>query len=233
MTAVLTPSTKGLRKSLEDIMNFTMPLAPASQQAQIKKSDSSGDFVSSTTTTNEITSTGANESANSTSDSIVDSSICEPPVGDSGKDNDECNDGENADKNEEDDDDDDDEDEDEDEDEDHEEWLEKVGLNSKVVVTMQRNSKNAQKDSLFYFDNRPKSTLLFSESGDVQSLFNYLLNSKTCMLASGPLAGVPPTLLAPVPFVGATLHKLRLEQNIIKSVGIDGKQIANKLCNYE
>lgn len=225
MTAVLTPSTKGLRKSLEDIVNFSMPLAPASQQAQLKKSDSSGDFASSsttTTTTNEIASTGANESANSTSDSIVDSSICEPPVGDSIKDNDEYNnEGENRDKNEEESNDDDDDEEDEDED--HEEWLEKVGLNSKVVVTMQRNSKNAQKDSLFYFDNRPKSTLLFSESGDVQSLFNYLLNSKTCMLASGPLAGVPPTLLAPVPFVGATLQKLRLEQHVIKSVGIDGK----------
>lgn len=214
-----------MRKTLEDI-DFTMPLAPASQQAQLKKSDSSSDFSAPANDASSTAVTKSNESVNSNSDSIIDSSICEPAVNTSntskkdeeggiGDGVDYCGEGSKEDK--------DDDDDDEESDEDHEEWMEKVGLNSKVVVNLQRNSKNAQKDSLFYFDNRPKSTLMFSESGDVQALFNYLLNSKTSMLTSGPLAGVPPTLLAPVSFIGANPQKLRLEQNVIKSVNANGK----------
>ena len=207
-----------MRKSLEENdLNFTMPLAPPSQQAQLmKKSDSSSEIVNGESTTTTTSHQNNNESINSNTSGVENNSMLgggELNVSD--KNNDDETSGEKAseDMNEED-------DENEDDD-DHEEWMEKVGLNSKVV-TLQRNNKNANKDSHFYFDNRPKSTLLFPESGDVQSLFNYLLNSKACVLTSGPLAGVPPTLLAPVPFVGATLQKIRLEQNVIKSVTATG-----------
>lgn len=58
--------------------------------------------------------------------------------------------------------------------------------------------------------------------GDVQALFNFLLNSKTCVSNSGPYSGIPPTLLSPTAFVGATLQKTKIEQNIIKSLTKEG-----------
>lgn len=185
----------------------------------MKKSDSSSEIVNSEMT---ATSHQNNESINSNTSGVENHSMLgggELNLSDKNNDDETACEKASEDMNEED-------DENEDDD-DHEEWMEKVGLNSKVV-TLQRNNKNANKDSHFYFDNRPKSTLLFPESGDVQSLFNYLLNSKACVLTSGPLAGVPPTLLAPVPFVGATLQKIRLEQNVIKSVTATGIESLTK-----
>ena len=91
------------------------------------------------------------------------------------------------------DDDDEEEEEDEESDDEPDEWLEQIGLNSAVnfkASILQRNNKNINKDSLLNFDNRPRSTLLFTQGGDVQALFNFLLNSKSCMANSGPLTGV-------------------------------------------
>lgn len=58
-------------------------------------------------------------------------------------------------------------------------------------------------------DRRPRS-LVFVERENVQALFNFLLNSRACFSPTGPLAGVPPTLLAPVAFHGATLRSLKV-----------------------
>ena len=58
-------------------------------------------------------------------------------------------------------------------------------------------------------DGRPESTALVT-GGDVYALLNFLLNSRACVAASGPLAGVPPTLLAPVGFQGASLQPLKV-----------------------
>ena len=41
-------------------------------------------------------------------------------------------------------------------------------------------------------------------------LINFLLNSTSCISSSGTLAGVPPTLLSPVAFQGATLKQLKV-----------------------
>jgi hypothetical protein len=127
-----------------------------------------------------------------------------------------------SDQNEENDEDDDDEENEEDDSDEPDEWLEQIGLNSAVnfkASVLQRNTKNQQKDSLYNFDKRPNSALYFNQSSDVQALFNFLLNSSsTVMMSSGPLSGIPPTLIAPTAFVGATLHKNRVEQNVIKSL---------------
>ena len=60
-------------------------------------------------------------------------------------------------------------------------------------------------------DGRPESTALVT-GGDVYALLNFLLNSRACVAASGPLAGVPPTLLAPVGFQGAALQPLKVRR---------------------
>lgn len=207
MTAILTPSTKGLRQALKDI-NFSMPLAPAG----MKKSES-GEFKNENS--NSLGSENSNDKTNKSfgdeNESNLNCSGQEKCLDENAQDG-------IAEKEE-------DDEENDDDCEEPDEWLEQIGLNSTVNFkssVLQRNSKNAQKDSTYNFDNRPRSTLYFSEGGDVQALFNFLLNSKSCMSSSGPLTGVPPTLLSPVSFIGATLQKIKVEQNVIKSLNSFG-----------
>jgi hypothetical protein len=70
------------------------------------------------------------------------------------------------------------------------------------------------------------------KGGDVQALFNFLLNSKTCVSNSGPLTGIPPTLLSPTTFVGATLQKIKIEQNIIKSLTSEGNSLTQYALDF-
>lgn len=236
MTAVLTPSTKGLRQSLKDI-NFTMPLAPANHGMRKSESGDLKNNETSNSNSNEInaeTNCDGNKTAIDKNNSNLNltneehnSSGCANLNGSSGMAHDEdkkCDQEEKGDEN-----DNDEEDEENDDDnEEPDEWLEQIGLNSAVNFkssVLQRNNKNAQKDSLFNFDNRPRSTLYFSEGSDVQALFNFLLNSKSCMSNSGPLTGIPPTLLAPLPFTGATLQKIKVEQNVIKTLTSSGEPL--------
>lgn len=58
-------------------------------------------------------------------------------------------------------------------------------------------------------DRTPES-LIYVEGVEAQALFNFLMNCKSSTATTGPLAGVPPTLLAPVAFHGATLKPLKV-----------------------
>lgn len=58
-------------------------------------------------------------------------------------------------------------------------------------------------------DNHPESVACV-EGSSVHVLFNYLLTSKTTITTTGPHAGVPPTILAPMGFKGATLKALKV-----------------------
>ena len=68
----------------------------------------------------------------------------------------------------------------------------------------------SKKEGFRVIDNRPESVILVSGLGDLQALFNYLINCRTCISSSGVQAGVPPTILAPTAFVGATLKQLKV-----------------------
>ena len=63
------------------------------------------------------------------------------------------------------------------------------------------------------------------EAADTCALFNFLLNCRTCIANTGPQAGIPPTILAPIAFKGATLkaHKVGY---IVTNYGTLGQ------CNY-
>jgi hypothetical protein len=221
MCAILTPSTKGLRQSLKDI-NFTMPLAPQSTQSLAKKSEMDAAAASDASLNASESMNNPEEAENSVHFSLGPTGVEEDLENQRQRDN-SMNETEKkaakskAEENEEED----DEEKEEDDSDEPDEWLEQIGLNSAVnfkASVLQRNSKNQQKDSLYNFDNRPRSALYFDQSSDVQALFNFLLNSKTCIMNSGPMSGVPPTLIAPTAFLGATLQKNRVEQNIIKSL---------------
>ena len=58
-------------------------------------------------------------------------------------------------------------------------------------------------------DSTPTS-LVYVEGMEIQGLVNFLLNSRSCISTTGHLAGVPPTLLAPVAFQGGTLKALKV-----------------------
>lgn len=55
-----------------------------------------------------------------------------------------------------------------------------------------------------------RHSLVFVKGVEAQALFNFLINCKSATAAIGALAGVPPTLLAPTAFHGATLKPLKV-----------------------
>lgn len=70
-----------------------------------------------------------------------------------------------------------------------------------------------QRDTYKVIDNRPESTV-FVEGAETQALFNYLLNCRSCIAITGLQAGLPPTILAPVAFKGATLSPLKVSNRL-------------------
>lgn len=58
-----------------------------------------------------------------------------------------------------------------------------------------------------------RQSLVFVRGVETQALFNFLINCKSAIAATGALAGVPPTLLAPTAFHGAMLKPLKVSVN--------------------
>lgn len=67
-----------------------------------------------------------------------------------------------------------------------------------------------------------KESLVVVTGVEAQALFNWLINCRSTVSNTGPHAGIPPTLLAPVAFTGATLTplkvRIRLLNNIFNSI---------------
>jgi hypothetical protein len=57
-----------------------------------------------------------------------------------------------------------------------------------------------------------RQSLVFVKDMETQALFNFLINCKSTTAATGALAGVPPTLLSPIAFHGATLKPLKVRR---------------------
>jgi len=69
-------------------------------------------------------------------------------------------------------------------------------------ISSQSNAHEEKKKSSLIMIVGTQAALLF---------FNFLLNSKTFLVpSSGPYKGIPPTLLSPVAFVGASLKALQV-----------------------
>ena len=58
-------------------------------------------------------------------------------------------------------------------------------------------------------DHRPES-VVFVKGMNTFTLLNFLINCKSLIATSGPQAGLPPTLLSPVAFRGATMQMLKV-----------------------
>jgi len=64
-------------------------------------------------------------------------------------------------------------------------------------------------------------SIILIKGVEVNAFFNFLLNCKSIVPPTGPFAGIPPTLLAPVAFFGATLSLLKVRENKMHSDGND------------
>lgn len=58
-------------------------------------------------------------------------------------------------------------------------------------------------------DHKPESVVCV-EGSHTFTLINFLINCKSVVAAAGSQAGLPPTLLAPIAFRGATMHTLKV-----------------------
>ncbi|XP_060592428.1 protein downstream neighbor of Son-like [Ruditapes philippinarum] len=100
-------------------------------------------------------------------------------------------------------------------------WLESMGLDKKQFPSLDPNKVKLQREGFRVIDHRPES-LVMVEGSDVQALFNFLLNCRTCVAMSGTQAGLPPTILSPAPFKGATLKSHKVKHTAVKQSDRDG-----------
>ncbi|CAH2086770.1 unnamed protein product [Euphydryas editha] len=100
--------------------------------------------------------------------------------------------------------------------EDPDEFLSQMGLETEEIKKINNAQARATASAESSVDSAAASLVLVRDA-DAHALFNFLLNCKTAVSAAGPLAGVPPTLLAPTAFHGGTLHSLKVRENVIYS----------------
>uniref|UniRef100_A0A2I3HRU1 DNA replication fork stabilization factor DONSON n=1 Tax=Nomascus leucogenys TaxID=61853 RepID=A0A2I3HRU1_NOMLE len=96
-------------------------------------------------------------------------------------------------------------------DEDEEEsfsWLEEMGVQDKIKKPDILSIKLRKEKHEVQMDHRPESVVLV-KGINTFTLLNFLINSKSLVATSGPQAGLPPTLLSPVAFRGATMQMLK------------------------
>lgn len=90
-----------------------------------------------------------------------------------------------------------------------EQWLESMGVNAEDIKRINYTQAKITHRAECEVDNSEQS-LVFVEGVEAHGLYNFLLNCKSIVASTGPLAGVPPTLLSPVSFHGASLQSLKV-----------------------
>ncbi|XP_064556560.1 protein downstream neighbor of son homolog [Drosophila montana] len=107
-----------------------------------------------------------------------------------------------------------------DQDDDDDAWLESLGVDERElrrIQTTHARRLQAAEMSEDFSDN----SLLLIEGVECQGFFSYLLNAKSTITSVGRLAGVPPTLLAPVAFPKATMQNLVPRSKKVRLDGVD------------
>ncbi|XP_073805396.1 protein downstream neighbor of Son [Danio rerio] len=112
--------------------------------------------------------------------------------------------------------------EDEEEDDDDEDddggfsWLKEMGVQDKIKKPDAISIKLRKEHREVRLDRRPESVVLV-EGSNTFTLLNFLMNCKSLVAGAGSQAGLPPTLLAPTAFRGATLHALKARTVNVKT----------------
>ncbi|XP_075707081.1 protein downstream neighbor of Son [Rhinoderma darwinii] len=95
-------------------------------------------------------------------------------------------------------------------------WLEEMGVDDQIKKPDAISIKFRKEKNEVKLDHRPESVLLV-KGANTFTLFNFLINCKSIVAAAGPQAGLPPTLLSPVAFRGATMHTLKARTVNVKT----------------
>ncbi|XP_054569470.1 protein downstream neighbor of Son [Eptesicus fuscus] len=109
-------------------------------------------------------------------------------------------------------------------DEDEEEsfsWLEEMGVQDKIKKPDMLSIKLRKEKHEVQVDHRPESVVLV-KGANTLTLLNFLINCRSVIAASGPQAGLPPTLLSPRAFRGATMQMLKARSVNVKKQGVSG-----------
>ncbi|XP_076799270.1 protein downstream neighbor of Son isoform X1 [Arvicanthis niloticus] len=96
-------------------------------------------------------------------------------------------------------------------DEDEEEsfsWLEEIGVQDQIKKPDVISVKLRKEKHEVQMDHRPESVVLVKGLNTFK-LLNFLINCKSLVATSGAQAGLPPTLLSPVAFRGASMQMLK------------------------
>ncbi|KAL8573574.1 hypothetical protein ACOMHN_047844 [Nucella lapillus] len=108
------------------------------------------------------------------------------------------------------------------------EWLKEVGLDHKAFPTLHPSKVKIQREGYQKVDGR-KESLILCQYRSVQALYNYLINSRQLTAITGQQAGIPPTLIAPTPFQGATLKNNRLQHSRARVTGDGVSEVCHVL----
>ncbi|CAO2632390.1 Protein downstream neighbor of Son [Lemmus lemmus] len=109
-------------------------------------------------------------------------------------------------------------------DEDEEEsfsWLEEIGVQDQIRKPDIISVKLLRERNEVQMDHRPESVVLV-KGLNTFTLLNFLINCKSLVATSGAQAGLPPTLLSPVAFRGASMQMLKARSINVKTQDLSG-----------
>ncbi|KAG2456450.1 protein downstream neighbor of son homolog [Polypterus senegalus] len=109
-----------------------------------------------------------------------------------------------------------DEEDDDDDDDGGLSWLAEMGVQDDIRKPDTMSIKLRKERSEVRLDHRPESVALV-EGGNTFTLLNFLINLKSLVAVAGPQAGLPPTLLSPTAFRGASMQTLKARSVNVKT----------------
>ena len=103
-------------------------------------------------------------------------------------------------------------------------WLEDMGLSASSSTNTNNDRRTFTSKKKISNEKARSTAIVIQDVSSVNSLFNFLLNKsqRTCMSLTGPLTGIPPTLLSPRPFLHSTLKYLNVHFQSNSILTIDG-----------
>ncbi|XP_078513069.1 protein downstream neighbor of Son [Lissotriton helveticus] len=87
-------------------------------------------------------------------------------------------------------------------------WLEEMGVQNQIRKPDSISIKLSKEKNEVKMDHKPESVVMVKGTNTF-TLLNFLINCKSLVAASGPQAGLPPTILSPNAFRGATMQTLK------------------------
>ncbi|KAL1788751.1 downstream neighbor of Son [Sigmodon hispidus] len=101
-------------------------------------------------------------------------------------------------------------------------WLEEIGVQDQIKKPDMISLKLRREKHEVQMDHRPESVVLV-KGLNTFTLLNFLINCKSLVATSGAQAGLPPTLLSPVAFRGASMQMLKARStNFVKTHAVSG-----------